>query len=31
MASAAGVLAIGLGVGIVLMNEGDSVEITLGP
>lgn len=29
MASAAGVLALGLSVGIVLMNEGDQVEITL--
>lgn len=31
MASAAGVLALGLGVGIVLMNEGDRVEITVAP
>ena len=31
MASGAGVLALGLGVGIVLMNEGDHVEITVVP
>ena len=31
MATAAGVLALGLSVGIVLMNEGDQVEIRVGP
>jgi hypothetical protein len=31
MASAAGVLALGLSVGIVLMNEGDRVEIAVAP
>lgn len=31
MLSGAGVLALGLSVGIVLLNEGDHLEITLGP